>query len=170
LKISIAVNGEVLSPEVSAGETLLELLRRLGLKGAKQACETGNCGACTVLLDGRPVASCIMLAAQADGRSVRTVEGLSEGGRLHAVQEAFMDAGAPQCGFCTPGMIMTAVAFLDENPEPTRAEVRTAIAGNICRCSGYVKVVDAIMDAAERLKRASESGRESGTRKDATDE
>ena len=152
MRISIAVNGEVISAEVSAGETLLELLRRLGFKSVKQACETGNCGACTVLMDGRPVASCIMLAAQADGSSLRTVEGLGVAGRLHPVQEAFIAAGAPQCGFCTPGMIMTAVAFLESNPDPTRDAVREALSGNLCRCSGYVKVVDAVMDAAERMR------------------
>jgi carbon-monoxide dehydrogenase small subunit len=152
LEISICINGTDHIVEIDVGETLLDLLRWLGYKGAKKACETGNCGACTVLLDGRPVASCIMLAAQADGATVQTVEGLAEGGKLHPVQEAFMDAGAPQCGFCTPGMIMTAAAFLEANPLPERGEVREAISGNICRCSGYVKVVDAIMDAARRIR------------------
>ena len=152
MKIRVAINGDVFSPEVGAGETLAELLRRLGLKSVKQACETGSCGACTVLMDGRPVASCIMLAAQADGTSVKTVEGLASGGSLHPVQEAFVRSGAPQCGFCTPGMIMTAVAFLQSNPNPTREDVREAISGNLCRCSGYVKVIDAIMDAAERRR------------------
>jgi len=152
LEIRICINGTDHIVEIDVGETLLDLLRWLGYKGAKKACETGNCGACTVLLDGRPVASCIMLAAQADGATVQTVEGLADEGKLHPVQEAFMDAGAPQCGFCTPGMIMTAVAFLDAKPDPTRHEVREAISGNICRCSGYVKVVDAIMDAARRMR------------------
>jgi len=152
LEIRICINGTDHIVEIDVGETLLDLLRWLGYKGAKKACETGNCGACAVLLNGRPVASCIMLAAQADGATVQTVEGLADEGKLHPVQEAFMDAGAPQCGFCTPGMIMTAVAFLDANPDPTRHEVREAISGNICRCSGYVKVVDAIMDAARRIR------------------
>ncbi len=152
MEIRICINGTDHIVEIDVGETLLDLLRWLGYKGAKNACETGNCGACTVLLNGRPVASCIMLAAQADGATVQTVEGLADEGKLHPVQEAFMDAGAPQCGFCTPGMIMTAVAFLDAKPDPTRHEVREAISGNICRCSGYVKVVDAIMDAARRIR------------------
>jgi len=152
LEIRICINGTDHIVEIDAGETLLDLLRWLGYKSAKKACETGNCGACTVLLNGRPVASCIMLAAQADGATVQTAEGLAEAGKLHPVQEAFMDAGAPQCGFCTPGMVMTAAAFLQINPDPTRDEVRQAISGNICRCSGYVKVVDAIVDAARRIR------------------
>lgn len=154
MEIRICINGTDHIVEIDVGETLLDLLRWLGYKGAKKACETGNCGACTVLLNGRPVASCIILAAQADGATVQTVEGLAEAGKLHPVQEAFMDAGAPQCGYCTPGMVMTAVAFLDANPDPTREEIRQAISGNICRCSGYVKVVDAIMDAARRIREA----------------
>jgi carbon-monoxide dehydrogenase small subunit len=154
LEIRICINGTDHVVEIDAGETLLDLLRWLGYKGPKKACETGNCGACTVLLNGRPVASCIMLAAQADGATVRTAEGLAEAGRLHPVQEAFMDAGAPQCGYCTPGMVMTAAAFLETNPDPSRDEVREAISGNICRCSGYVKIVDAIVDAARRIREA----------------
>jgi carbon-monoxide dehydrogenase small subunit len=153
LRVELVVNGQKITADTWAGETLLELLRRLGLKSVKKGCETGNCGACTILLDGRPVLSCIMLSAQADGRSITTVEGLCREGRLHPVQEEFVKAGAPQCGFCTPGMILTAVAFLAGNPDPVRDEVREAISGNICRCSGYVKVVDAIMSAAERLSR-----------------
>jgi carbon-monoxide dehydrogenase small subunit len=152
LEISICINGTDHIVEIDAGETLLDLLRWLGYKGPKKGCETGNCGACTVLLNGRPVASCIMLAAQAGGATIQTAEGLARDGKLHAVQEAFMDAGAPQCGFCTPGMVMTAAAFLKDNPDPTRAEVRDAISGNICRCSGYVKVVDAIVLAARRIR------------------
>ncbi len=151
LEISININGIDHVVDIDPGETLIDLLRWLGYKGAKKACETGNCGACTVLLNGRPVASCVMLAAQADGATVRTVEGLARDGKLHPVQEAFIEAGAPQCGFCTPGMVMTAAAFLEANPDPSRREVREAISGNICRCSGYVKVVDAIMDAAKRI-------------------
>lgn len=153
MRAKIRVNDMHFTVDVQPGETLLEVLRRLGFKSVKQGCDTGSCGACTVLLDGRPVASCIMLAAQADGSSVTTVEGLSICGKhLHAVQQAFIDAGAPQCGFCTPGMIMTAVGFLSENPDPTREEIREAIAGNMCRCSGYSKVVDAIECAAVRLR------------------
>jgi aerobic-type carbon monoxide dehydrogenase small subunit (CoxS/CutS family) len=153
LKINISVNERAFAVETSAGETLLELLRRLGFKSVKHGCDTGNCGACTVLIDGRAVASCLMLAAQADGCSITTVEGLAICGKhLHPVQEAFVNAGAPQCGFCTPGMILSAVGLLSVNPEPTREEIRQAISGNICRCSGYVKVVDAIESAAETMR------------------
>jgi aerobic-type carbon monoxide dehydrogenase small subunit (CoxS/CutS family) len=155
LIVDLAVNGKAYRVDVAVGETLLEVLRRLGMKGVKKSCETGNCGACTVLLDGRPVASCIMLAAQAQGRAVTTVEGLAQDRRLHAMQEAFIEAGAPQCGYCTPGMLLAAVSLVAENPEPTRAEIREAISGNICRCSGYVKIVDAIEKAAAELRRKS---------------
>ena len=153
MRVELVVNEQEFTVDTLAGETLLEMLRRLGLKSVKKGCETGNCGACTVLLDARPVLSCIMLAIQADGRSITTVEGLCREGVLHPVQEEFVKAGASQCGFCTPGMILTAAAFLAENPNPTRDQVREAISGNICRCSGYVKVVDAVMNAAQRLSR-----------------
>jgi carbon-monoxide dehydrogenase small subunit len=152
LRIKLTINDKTYEPEVSVGETLLELLRRLGLKSVKFSCGTGNCGACAVLLDGKPVMSCLMLAPQAEGRSVTTVEGLSVGGRLHPLQEAFMQLGAPQCGFCTPGMLIAAAGLLSENTNPTREEVREAISGNICRCSGYVKVVDAVIAAAKRMR------------------
>ena len=152
MQIELTVNGKTYKPDVKAGETLLALLRRLGFKSVKEACGTGNCGACTVLLDGKPVMSCIMLALQARGRSVTTVEGLSRGGDLHPLQAAFIELGAPQCGFCTPGMLMALVGFLSENPDPTREEARQAISGNICRCSGYVKVIDAVMAAAVRMR------------------
>jgi aerobic-type carbon monoxide dehydrogenase small subunit (CoxS/CutS family) len=152
LRIELKINGKTYEPDVCVGETLLELLRRLGLKSVKFACGTGNCGACTVLLDGKPVMSCLMLAPQADGRSVTTVEGLSTDGSLHPLQQAFMELGAPQCGFCTPGMLMAAAGLLSENPDPTRDEVREGISGNICRCSGYVKVVDAVIAAAKRMR------------------
>lgn len=153
MKIKLRVNYETYQIECEPGLTLLEVLRRLGLKGVKKACETGNCGACTVLLDGRPVPSCIILAASANGCSVVTVEGLARDGRLHRVQEAFIRHGAPQCGFCTPGMVLTAVWLLEQNPKPSRREVRQALSGNICRCSGYVKFVDAIMDVADSYER-----------------
>lgn len=152
MRIELAVNGKAYEPDVAAGETLLELLRRLGLKSVKFACGTGNCGACTVLLDGKPVISCIMLAPQADGRSVTTVEGLAVDGVLHPLQEAFIRFGAPQCGFCTPGMLMAALGLLHENPDPSRDEVREAISGNICRCSGYTKVIDAVLAAAGKMR------------------
>ena len=152
MQISVSINNKVCKPEVVVGETLLELLRRLGLKSVKFACGTGNCGACTVLLDRKPVMSCLMLAPQADGRSVTTVEGLTPRGGLHPLQESFMELSAPQCGFCTPGMLMAAAGLLYENPDPTRDEVREAISGNICRCSGYVKVVDAVLAAAKKMR------------------
>lgn len=158
MQIRLTINGKVHEPDVSAGETLLELLRRLGLKSVKFACGTGNCGACTVLLDGKPVLACLMVAPQADGRSVTTVEGLSADGGLHPLQQAFMELGAPQCGFCTPGMLMSAVGLLSENPDPTRQEIREAISGNICRCSGYVKVVDAVIAAAKALREGGAGG------------
>jgi aerobic-type carbon monoxide dehydrogenase small subunit (CoxS/CutS family) len=150
LKIDLVVNGKGVALEVSAGDTLLEVLRGLGLRSVKKSCETGNCGACTVLLDGRPVASCIMLAAQADARAVTTVEGLAEDGTMRALQDAFVESGAPQCGFCTPGMLLVLAALLKANPAPTRDEIRQAISGNICRCSGYVKMVDAAERAAQQ--------------------
>lgn len=152
MQIKITVNGNVFGVDAPAGETLVELLRRLGFKSVKDGCYTGTCGGCTVLMNGRPVASCIMLAVQADGASIITLEGLADGERLHPVQDAFLEVNAPQCGFCSPGMILTAVSFLRGNPDPTREEIREAIAGNTCRCSGYVKVVDAIMLAAGKLR------------------
>ena len=152
MQVSLTINGKAYKLDVRVGETLLEVLRRLGLKSVKFACGTGNCGACTVLLDGKPVLSCLMLAPQADGRTVTTVEGLATDGGLHPLQQAFMELGAPQCGFCTPGMLMAAAGLLSENPDPTREEVREAISGNICRCSGYVKVVDAVIAAARMMR------------------
>ena len=152
MRIKIAVNGQAFDVDVPAGETLVELLRRLGFKSVKDGCYTGTCGGCTVLMNEKPVASCIMLAAQADGASITTLEGLADGEILHPVQEAFVEVNAPQCGFCSPGMMLTAVSFLRGNPDPTREEVREAIAGNTCRCSGYVKVVDAIMLAARKMR------------------
>lgn len=152
MQVKITVNGDVFVLEAPAGETLVELLRRLGFKSVKDGCYTGTCGGCTVLMNERPVASCITLAAQADGASITTLEGLADGERMHPVQEAFLEVNAPQCGFCSPGMILTAVSFLRGNSDPTREEIREAIAGNMCRCSGYVKVIDAIMLAAGKLR------------------
>jgi carbon-monoxide dehydrogenase small subunit len=149
-RLTITVNGESHSLDVQPNKTLLEFLREdLGLVGAKEACDTGGCGACTVLLDGKPVYSCLVLALDGQGKEVLTIEGLAPDGQLHPLQQAFMDQGAVQCGFCTPGMILTAKALLDENPKPTKAEVRAAIAGNICRCTGYVKIVNAILAVSE---------------------
>jgi carbon-monoxide dehydrogenase small subunit len=144
--ISLTVNREPVEIAVKPHQTLLGALRdELGLTGAKQGCGTGDCGACTVLLDGRPVPSCLVLAVDVDGREVLTIEGLSQNGVLHPLQQAFVDHWAIQCGFCTPGMILSAFALLDRNPSPTEAEVRQAIAGNLCRCTGYAQIVEAIM-------------------------
>jgi carbon-monoxide dehydrogenase small subunit len=146
--IRLEVNGEPVELAVEPHWTLLDTLRdQLDLTGAKKGCDRGDCGGCTVLLDGKPVTSCMMLAVQADGRRITTIEGLRTNARLHPLQQAFVDHGAVQCGFCTPGMILAAVALLEENPTPTEAEVREAIAGNLCRCTGYNKIVDAVMAA-----------------------
>jgi len=131
-------------------KTLLEVLRvDLSLTGAKEGCEDGTCGTCTVLLDGWPVRSCLLLAAEAQGHEITTIEGLSDGERLHPVQEAFVNYGGIQCGYCTPGMILTSKALLDRNPSPTEAEVREAISGNLCRCTGYTKIVESVLAAAD---------------------
>ncbi len=155
MKISITVNGHLHQLNVRPERTLLELLREdLELTGTKHGCDSGECGACTVLLDGKPVNSCLTLAVAARDRDVTTVEGLSEGESLHPLQQAFVDHSALQCGFCGSGMLLTAKALLDENPSPTRDEVRRALAGTLCRCTGYVPIVDAVMDAANRLREA----------------
>lgn len=148
--IRLTVNGVEKHLEVLPGETLLEVLRgRLRLTGTKRGCEVGECGACTVVLDGRAVNSCLVLAVQADGAEVLTVEGLARGGALHPLQQAFLDHGAVQCGFCTPGLLMSAHALLAENPSPAPDAVRRAIAGNLCRCTGYQAIVDAVLAAAD---------------------
>ena len=153
MMISFTLNGTRRHLEVRPEETLLDLLREdLGLTGTKHGCDGGECGACTVLVNGRPVSSCLVLAPSIREREVMTIEGLADNGKLHPVQQAFIDHGAPQCGFCGPGMILTAKAFLEANSTPSRAEVRRALAGNLCRCTGYVKMVDAVMDAADRLR------------------
>lgn len=145
-RLSLNVNGETVDLEVETHRTLLEVLRKdLGLKGAKEGCGAGECGACTVLLDDEPINSCLVLALQANGRRVTTIEGLSGGKKLHPVQEAFVRHGAIQCGFCTPGMILSAKALLDRNPNPTEREIREALVGNLCRCTGYQKIVEAIL-------------------------
>ena len=145
------VNGDPVEVGVRDRETLLEVLReRLGLTGTKQGCDVGDCGSCTVLLDGEPVLSCLTLAADVEGREVLTIEGLARGDRLHPLQRAFLDAGAVQCGYCTPGMILTAKALLDRSPRPSREEIREALSGNLCRCTGYRKIVDAVELAARQ--------------------
>ena len=145
----MTVNGALREADVWGGESLLSALRdRLGLPGSKNACEQGECGSCSVLLDGTLVCACLVLAAQADGHEVVTVEGLSGNGRLHAVQEAFADAGAVQCGFCTPGFVVAAVDLLRRVPDPSDNEVREALSGNLCRCTGYQKILDAVHLAA----------------------
>jgi carbon-monoxide dehydrogenase small subunit len=147
--IQLTVNGEEHEVVVAPNRTLLEVLRDdLYLTGTKEGCGEGACGTCTVLLDGKPVRSCLTLAVEVQGREVTTIEGLAPMGELHPVQKAFVEYGAIQCGFCTPGMILTTKALLDENPSPTEQEARQAISGNVCRCTGYTKIVEAILKAA----------------------
>ncbi len=149
------VNGRAVAVEIDSRRTLLDVLRDdLGLTGTKRGCEIGECGACTVLLDGVAVNACLVLAPQAEGRRITTVEGLARDGRLSALQEAFLDRDAVHCGFCTPGMLMSARDLLDHNPAPTEHEVRVAISGNLCRCGGYVQIVEAIEEAAGPGRRA----------------
>jgi aerobic carbon-monoxide dehydrogenase small subunit len=152
VKIALNVNGEAQETEIWPGESLLYALReRLGLPGSKNACEQGECGSCSVLLDGSLVCACLVLAAQADGHDVVTVEGIGEDGELHPVQVAFADTGAVQCGFCTPGLIVATVDLLARNGEPSDDEIREALSGNLCRCTGYQKIFDAVRLAASRL-------------------
>ena len=149
MRVGFVVNGEEREAEVWEGESLLYALREhLGLPGSKNACEQGECGSCSVLLDGQLVCACLVLAAQADGHEVVTVEGLGGDGDLHPVQEAFAATGAVQCGFCTPGFLMTAAALLESNPRPSEAEIRKGLEGNLCRCTGYAKIFDAVRMAA----------------------
>lgn len=152
MRIYFELNGEQRYEEIEPGESLLTLLRRLGMKSVKQGCDTGDCGVCTVLVDGRAVRSCTTFAAQVQGRKVTTLEGLGDVDDPHPLQRAFVEAGAVQCGFCTPGMILTAYELLERNDDPTPEEVREAISGNLCRCTGYVKIVDAILLAAKRKR------------------
>jgi aerobic carbon-monoxide dehydrogenase small subunit len=151
MKIALTVNGERCEADVWEGESLLYALReRLGLYGSKNACEQGECGSCSVLLDGSLVCACLVLAAQADGHDVVTVEGLAEEDGLHPVQEAFVETGAVQCGFCTPGLVVAAADLLRQNGRPSDDEIREALSGNLCRCTGYAKIFDAVRLAAER--------------------
>ena len=150
MKIELKVNGEQREADVWEGESLLFALReRLGLPGSKNACEQGECGSCSVLLDGTLVCACLVLAVQAEGHEVVTVEGLAENGELHRVQEAFVEAGAVQCGFCTPGLVVATADLLAHNPKPSDDEIREALSGNLCRCTGYSKIFDAVRLAAE---------------------
>jgi aerobic carbon-monoxide dehydrogenase small subunit len=149
LRIELTVNGEQREAEVWEGESLLFALREhLGLPGSKNACEQGECGSCSVLLDGKLVCACLVLAAQADGHEVVTVEGLGADGHLHRVQEAFAETGAVQCGFCTPGLVVATASLLERNPDPSDDEIREALSGNLCRCTGYARIFDAVRLAA----------------------
>lgn len=150
--IQLIVNGETVEAAVEPNRTLVQLLREdLGLTGTKHGCGLGDCGACTVIMDGKPVNACLVLAVQAQGREILTIEGLADNGKLHPIQQAFVDKGAIQCGFCTPGMILSAKALLDDNPKATEEEIRTAISGNLCRCTGYQKIVEAVQEAAKAI-------------------
>ena len=151
VEISCVINGKEIKASPRADQVLVDFLRDdLGLTGTKKGCGVGECGACTVILDGRAVASCLVPAAAIDGSVLLTVEGLSEGEKLHVLQQAFIEHGAVQCGFCTPGMLLSAKALLDKNPNPTREEIRVAISGNACRCTGYTKIVDAVEDVVKQ--------------------
>ena len=145
--IELKVNGEEYEVAIQPWRTLLEVLRNdLGLTGAKRGCDEGDCGACTVIIDGKTKLACLTLAIEAEGKEIETIEGLAKGGELHPIQEAFVEHGAIQCGFCTPGMILSAKALLEENPKPSEEEIRRGISGNLCRCTGYVKIVEAIQE------------------------
>jgi len=153
---NFVVNGKPYEVIIEPHMLLVDVLRdKLGLTGTKYACGTGDCGACTVLVEGKPVLSCLTLAMTVRGKDILTIEGLVEGTTLHPIQQAFVDNGAVQCGFCTPGMILSAKALLNENPNPTRDEVEAALAGNLCRCTGYVKIVDAVLAAVETMGQGS---------------
>jgi carbon-monoxide dehydrogenase small subunit len=155
VQIGLTVNGEPVEVLFAPYKTLLEVLREdLGLTGTKHGCELGECGACAVLIDGEPVLSCLVLAVECDGRAVQTVEGLARGTELHPLQAAFADHGGSQCGYCTPGMLMTAKALLDHEPNPSRERIKEAISGNICRCTGYNQIVEAIEGAAQEMRKS----------------
>jgi aerobic carbon-monoxide dehydrogenase small subunit len=151
--VTATINGDAVEFLADPGETLLDALRfELGLTGSKEGCGSGDCGACTVVMDGQMVCSCLVLAAEAEGRTIATVEGVAEGSELHPVQRKFLERGALQCGFCTPGFIVAAKALLDHNPNPSEHEIRYWLAGNLCRCTGYDKIVRAVQDAAAELR------------------
>ena len=154
LKIKLNINGKARTADIDASARLIDVLRdKFGLVSVKEGCGVGECGACTILMDGEAVCSCVVPAFQADGHDIITVEGLEMNGELDVIQQSFIDCDAVQCGFCTPGMIISAKALLLKNPSPSRDEIRTALAGNICRCTGYTQIVDAVETAAERIRR-----------------
>jgi aerobic-type carbon monoxide dehydrogenase small subunit (CoxS/CutS family) len=151
--IHIRLNGEALSLEVQTHDVVLDVLRRdLKLHGARETCGIGICGACTVLVNGKPLSACLLLAPQVDGQEIQTIEGMAQNGDLHPLQQAFIDHNAFQCSYCTPGMILTAKALLDENPEPEEDQIKDYLAGNLCRCGSYVKIIEAVKDAGQRLR------------------
>ena len=151
-KIRLIVNEQEYELLVEPSKTLLDVLRDdLGLTGTKRGCDSGDCGTCTVLLEGMPILSCMTLACEVEGKEIQTIEGIAKGGELHPVQKAFVECGAIQCGFCTPGMVLSAVALLNSNPTPTTDEIKKAISGNLCRCTGYIKIIEAIQQAASSL-------------------
>lgn len=156
VRVKLTINTKTRNVEVEPWHTLLHVLREnFGLTGTKKGCDSGQCGACTVLLNGIPILSCTTLAVRCEGQEIMTIEGLARGDELHPLQQAFIDHFGVQCGFCTPGMILNAKALLDNNPNPTEEEVRATLTGNMCRCTGYVKPVEAILAAAERMRKAS---------------
>ena len=160
MTISVTVNGEKKEFMIAASDILLDVLRREGYTGVKRGCGAGDCGACTVIFNGKAVNSCMMIAAQADGADIITIEGLAQDGELHPIQKAFLAHGAVQCGFCIPGMVLSAKALLDDNPHPTEPEVRETVLGNLCRCTGYKKQVEAIMSVAEGTALSAVEGKE----------
>jgi len=153
MKLSFKLNGKKTVLEVTGGERLIDVLRdTCGLPGTKEGCGKGECGACTVLVNGAPVCSCLMLSSQVEGKEITTIEGLASGKELHPVQRAFIETGAIQCGFCTPGIVLSAAGLLNRNPSPSREEIRRAVSGNLCRCTGYVKIFEAIEKASQYMK------------------
>ncbi len=152
--MSFKINGTIFEEEIDHRRTLLEVLREnFGLLGTHKGCDEGQCGACTILVEGKAVNSCLILAASVQGKEITTIEGLAQGDKLHPIQEEFINAGAIQCGFCTPGMILTAKAFLDKNPDPSENELRNGLCGNLCRCTGYFQIIEAVSKAAERMRK-----------------
>ena len=158
--IELSINGNTYDVVVSPQDLLIDVLRqKLDLTGTKKGCGQGDCGTCTVLIDGRRALACLTLAIACEGRQILTIEGMEKNGVLHPIQQAFIDKGAVQCGYCTPGMVLSAKALLDENPNPTEHEIKLGISGNLCRCTGYVKIVDAVRDAAGRLQAGAPAGK-----------